>query len=204
LDVLQFNLNQYEKSLSREKKQLEVFRQQLKLTRVCAGIEGIVLTHDTEHMIGRTVREGQTVLRIGSRNEYFLQCEVSEKDVSLILSGQNARVQILPFPKGEYKLFKAVVYSVGADTFVSMGEDANLLDSTSQTLFKAVTTNRAYPVILKLEKPYTFSLYDHNYEIKPGFSAEADIIVSRERISKYILRRVLRIKGNLFSDKVHF
>ena len=60
-----------------------------------------------------------------------------------------------------------------------------------------------FPVILDLEKPYIIHIYDDLYEIKPGFSAEVEIVTRKERMVTFLLRRILRIKGRLTPDNIN-
>jgi multidrug resistance efflux pump len=205
LDILRRDLESALKLKVKEEKKLSVLSEHLKLTRIVSPIDGYVLTHDTEHLIGKAVADGEVVLRIGDRKEYIIDCKVSEKDFPLVAVGQTAKVQIKPFPKGEYKLFNAEVIRVGADVKEQgLPNDSGLLDKMSVFLNSAGSLKEGFfPVILKLEQPYDFSIFGDVYQIKPGFSAEVEIITRQERIVKYLLRKVLRIKGKLTPENIH-
>jgi len=193
------------RALAKEEKQLAVLKEHLKLTRVTAPIDSYVLTHDTEHLEGKAVLEGEVVIRLGDTSEYIIDCKVPERDFPLVNVGQEARVTIKPFPKGEYKLFKARVLTVGADIKVQgPGSNPGMMYKLSGFLGQPMGMEEGYyPVILALERPYTMHLFGNLYEIRPGFSAEVEIIVEDARIATFLLRRVLRIKGKLTSDKIH-
>ncbi|MEE8399027.1 MAG: HlyD family secretion protein, partial [Desulfobacterales bacterium] len=193
------------KSLEKEEKRLAVLQEHVMLTRIKASIDGFVLSHDTEHLVGKAVVEGEVVLRLGDSREFIIDCLISEKDVPLIVPGQKAKVQITPFPRGEYRLFGARVARVGAEingtgrngtsrAAVSNHGGPGSLTGPSEGLF---------PVILSLDKPYTVYIYGDQYQIKPGFSAEVEIITRKERILHFVLRRVLRIKGKLVPENLH-
>lgn len=205
IDFIRQDLNIAIGDLDKEKNQLNVLRQHLILTRVTAPIDGFVLTHDTEHLEGKAIDQGESVLRLGDSNEYIIDCKVSERDFPLVKPGQCARVNITPFPKGEYKLFQARVLTVGADIKKSDSLDnlpglCSLPGSMEQSV---IPGQRYYPVILKLDKPYSMVLFGNQYEIKPGFSAQVEIILEKERISTFLIRRLLRIKGTIIPEKIH-
>jgi multidrug resistance efflux pump len=205
ISLLRDDLTTAFKALAKEEKQLAVLKEHLKLTRVTAPIDSYVLTHDTEHLEGKAVLEGEVVIRLGDTSEYIIDCKVPERDFPLVNVGQEARVTIKPFPKGEYKLFKARVLTVGADiqkqgSGSNLGMMYNMSGIVGQPMGKE---EGYYPVILTLDRPYTMHLFGNLYEIRPGFSAEVEIIVEDERIATYLLRRVLRIKGKLSSNKIH-
>ncbi len=199
LEILQTSLYNAHNAMMKEKEKLLVFIKHLNLARVCAPINGYVLTHDMEHMAGKSVTRGQTILRIGGCGEFIIDCKVSERDFPLIKEGQSAKVQITPYPKGEYKLFEAEVAKVGTDIKIAepVTEDS-ILHNQYQDVMEGY-----YPVILSLLKPYYIFIYGKKYIIKPGFSAEVEIVTGKERIISFILRKVLRIKGKLTQDNIH-
>ena len=205
LDILKQELTTTQKALLTEKKRLEAMTKKLMLTQIAAPISGIIMTYDTKHLKGKSVSKGEVVLKIGGTDEYLIECKVSEKDFPLVKIGQKARVTIKPFPKGEYKLFAARVATTGIDskaggpsTSIGIEEKINTLINGPQAL-----TENYYPVTLKLEKPYYMVLFGNRYDVKPGFSAEAEIIVEDERIATLLFKRILRIKGKLTWDNIH-
>jgi hypothetical protein len=132
----------------------------------------------------------------------------------LIAVGQKAKVQIKPFPKGEYRLFSATVETVGAELKTTefpsnptMTDKLKGMATASSLLTNPLALNSMkesyFPVILTIEKPYTMMLYGNRYQIKPGFSGEAKIITRQERIITFLARRVLRIKGEIVTEKIH-
>ena len=205
VDILKQELVTAREALVTEKKKLIALKQKLKLTTISAPISGVVMTYDTEHLKGRAVSQGEVVLKIGGTDDYLIECKVSEKDYPLVKKGQKARIAIKPFPKGEYRLFEAIVKTTGIDSkeggpssALGMGEQINALINGAQTL-----KENYYPVTLILEKPYHIVVFGNRYEVKPGFSAEVQIIVEDERIATLLLKRVLRIKGRLTMDNIH-
>lgn len=110
-----------------------------------------------------------------------------------------------PFPKGEYKLFSAYVLTTGIDSQASGPSDGLGLEAKLSAMLAgpASLKENYYPVTLKLEKPYHMFLFGNRYDIKPGFSAQAEIILENERITTLLYKRVLRIKGKLSRDNIH-
>ncbi|MBU3917001.1 HlyD family efflux transporter periplasmic adaptor subunit, partial [bacterium] len=104
-EILQQNLKSLIVAKAKEEKQMVVTLAQEGLTRVKAPMNGYVLTHDTKHLIGKAVKPGETILRLGDDNEFIVEAKISEVDFPLIKINQKAKVQIKPFPKGEYRLF---------------------------------------------------------------------------------------------------
>lgn len=205
LDILRNELISAKKSMVQKEKKLALLKEHVTLTRIEAPVEGYVLTHDTEHLAGKAVVKGEVVLRIGDSREYIIDCRISENDFPLIALGQEAKVQIKPFPRGEYKLFKAKVVQVGADIdgTGSQGIPNSMAGAYGLTGNPGSSKGGFFPVILDLEKPYMIHIYDDLYEVKPGFSAEVEIITRKERMMTFLLRRILRIKGKLTPDNIH-
>lgn len=203
--ILRKDLEGAAKSLEKEEKRLAVLQEHVMLTRINASIDGYVLSHDTEHLVGEAVVEGEVVLRLGDSRQFIIDCRVSEKDVPLIVPGQKAKVQIKPFPRGEYRLFSATVARVGASiNRTGPGGRSNAGAPNPGWSGSSISLNEGlFPVILKLDRPYTVDIYGDQYRIKPGFSAEVEIITRRERIVHFVLRRVLRIKGKLVPKNLH-
>jgi len=205
IDILRQELITTRKALITEEKRLEAVMKKLMLTKVTAPISGIIMTYDTKHLEGKAVSKGEVVLKIGGTDEYLIECQISEKDFPLVKTGQKARVTIKPFPKGEYKLFPATVATTGIDSTaggpsssIGIQEKINTLINGPQAL-----KENYYTVTLILEKPYHIIVFGNRYEVKPGFSAEASIIVEDERIATLLFKRVLRIKGKLTQDNIH-
>lgn len=205
LDILKQELAVARKALATEEKKLALLTRNLALTKVLAPLSGIIMTYDTQHLEGKVVVKGETVLKIGSIHEYRVECQVSEKDFALVKVGQRARVAITPFPKGEYKLFNATVLTTGIDSRTGGPSTPPGLTDKINSLISGPSTlsENYYPVTLALEKPYHMVVFGNRYEVKPGFSAEAAIIVEDERIATLLFKRVLRIKGKLARDNIH-
>jgi len=60
-----------------------------------------------------------------------------------------------------------------------------------------------FPVVLRLKKPYSMEVFGQVYAVKPGFTADVEIVLNKESIATLILRRVLRIKGKVTPAKIH-
>ncbi len=205
VDILKKEFKAAREAFHTEQKRLEALKKKLKLTKICAPIPGIVMTYDTTHLKGRSVSKGEIVLKIGNTEKYLIECQIPEKDYSLVRKGQKARIAIKPFPKGEYRLFQATVETTGVENKErkasfpdGMGDKLDILINGVQTL-----KTTYYPVTLSLEKPYHMMLFGNRYEIRPGFSASVQIVVEDERIVELLLKRVLRIKGKLTMENIH-
>ncbi len=202
--IIEQDLSAAQKALTTEEKRQEFLIKNLELTQIISSISGIIMTYDTKRLEGIAVSKGEVVLKIGGSDEYLIECNVSEKDFPLVKTGQKARVSIKSFPKGEYKLFSAIVATTGADSKAggpsTFGIEEKLTELTGglQTL-----RENYYPVTLKLEKPYHMNVFGNQYEIKPGFSAQVEIIVEQDRILTLLFKRILRIKGKLTPDNIY-
>ena len=205
LDILKQELAIALKALTTEENRLEALTKKLALTKILAPLSGIIMTYDTQHLEGKAVVKGESVLKIGSTHDYRVECQVSEKDFALVKIGQKARVAIKPFPKGEYKLFTATVLTTGIDSRAGgPSSDIGIQEKISTMISgPSALQENYYPVMLALEKPYHMMVFGNRYEVKPGFSAEAAIIVEDERIATLLFKRVLRIKGRLTRDNIH-
>ncbi len=205
IEILEQELITARESLSTEEKRLEALTIKLTLAKVKAPISGIIMTYDTKHLEGKAATKGEVVLKIGGTDEYLVECKISEKDFPLVKIGQTARITMKPFPKGEYKLFSATVTTTGIDSQAGGPSGEIGMEAKMTALMNGATALKEnyYPVTLKLEKPYHMVLFGNRYEVKPGFSASAEIIVEDERIATLIFKRVLRIKGMLTLDNIH-
>ncbi len=193
------------RALDQEKAQLEVLEKHLKLTRVMATIDGYVLTHDPKSLEGRFVSEGSVVLQLGDLGVYVIECRVAEQDLPLIRPGQEARISLAAFPRGEYRHFRGTVTAVGLETrrpasLADMNPAIGFAGILERTLPAAPGT---YPVTVSLDAPHAVDIFGRRYEIRPGLSAEVEILVENERILVFLLRRVLRLKGRLEPRRVH-
>jgi len=178
----------------------ELVKKELFLTQVRSPIDGIILTHDTKNLLGKVIQAGVPVMQVGDNNSYIIVAQIPEKEFPLVRVGQKAKIQITPFPKGEYKLFDATILTIGSAAEKNRQSNPGnqmSLDSTTQQISAGV-----FPVILQLERPYGIVLFDQYYEVKPGFSAEVIIITKKERILNLFFRRVLRFKGKFGLDRL--
>lgn len=204
IGILEQDIATAEKALASEKKRLAVLERKLRLTKVLSPIDGIVMTYDPERLLGKSVQKGGTVLRVGDTNEYMIESGISERDLPLVKAGQHARVAMKPFPKGEYKLFSARVHTVGVEGQNGGNSVQGLGRSPAEGgSGNGISRENYYPVLLKLEKPYFMILFGNRYEVKPGFSAEVEIVVEDERIALLFFKRVLRLKGVFMTEKIH-
>jgi multidrug resistance efflux pump len=199
-ELLKKDLQMTVETLNKEKKKFDLAKEKLDFADVRSPIPGFVLTHDTVHLVGKTFNRGDSVIKIGDSSTFLITAVVSEHDFPLVKKGQNAKVLIKPFPRGEYELFKASVISIGADS-----QDASVSLLTSDSISKKTNNKgKVFPIILRLKKPYGMTLFDQYYEIKPGFSAEVEIITKSERIIMLFFRRILRLKGVVNTDNINF
>lgn len=197
----QDDLDQILSTIQKEKKRLKVYEQRLELTLVRAPMAGTVLTHEPEHLAGQDVSEGTSVIRLGDCSKFNIDCRVSERNVPLVVKGLPARVEVIPFPKGEYRLFSAEVIGVGADS-----QTTAITEGKHGVPVGLGENNKAegyFPVLLELDEPYSMYLFGETYFIKPGFSTEVEIIISKERLATTLVRRILRIGGAVKPDNLH-
>jgi len=200
LSVLDKELESAMTALAREEKRFNVLDRHTQLTRVTTPIGGLVLTHDPEGLIGKAVDEGETVLHIGDPSELIVECRISEIDFPMVAEGQQARIQIMPFPKGEYGLFRGHVTQVGADRTPSGWTGP---DNPYGGMTKVTDRNGTYPVVLSLHNPYAVYAYGRRYEVKHGYAATVEIVTHQQRILTFLFRKVLRIKGRAVPDSIH-
>lgn len=203
--LLKNDLATLNETLAKEEKYYQVVQEKLNLTEIKATIDGFILTHETESLLGKAFNAGETVLRLGDSSQYIITATIPENDFPLIKVGQAARIQVAPFPKGEYQLFQAKVLTVGADSQKdSRPSDLSSLGSLSSLIKgSGPLSARTFPVTLELKKPYSIEVFDQIYEIKPGFSVDVEIITQRERILTLLFRRVLRVQGSFNTDRLH-
>lgn len=194
------------RTMEKEAAELKVLEKHLELTRVKAPIDGYVLTHDPGSLAGRFVSEGSVVLEIGDLSAYVIECRVAEQDLPLIRIGQKARISLPAFPKGEYRHFRGTVTAVGLENRLPPQSPAGSPPAPGVAgLLESIlpAPRGTYPVTLSLDAPHAVNVFGRRYEIRPGLSAEVEILVENERILTFLLRRVLRLKGHLEPRRIH-
>jgi len=198
LIVLQGDLERAKNRLVLEQQLLSNKKHQLSLVIVRAPIAGYVMTQEPEHLVGRVVQDGSSVIRIGDHRKFVVECCISERDSPLLMVGQKARVFIHAFPQDEYKLLTGTVIKVGVEAN-NINPEA-IQENNDRVMFKK--NERYTSVLVELDENSATTTFGKKDNLRPGFSADLDIITGSEYLWILLLRKVLRIKGMFVTEKL--
>lgn len=130
--------------------------------------------------VGGVVQPGKEVLEIVPLDDtLILEAKISPKDIAFLGPGQKALVKFTAYDFSIYGGLDADVIGIGADSLV---DDKG---------------NAFYLVRVRTHKP---SLGD-SQPIIPGMVAQVDILTGKKTILSYLLKPVLRAKGNALSER---
>ncbi|MEW6680388.1 MAG: HlyD family efflux transporter periplasmic adaptor subunit [bacterium] len=170
-----------EKEIKKRENELLFLEKAFKELEIYSQAEGTILTRDTEQLIGRFIKEGDIVLKIGEQREYIVKAEVLEIKRPKVKIGHRAKIFVKAFPWGEYKIFNGKVTNVSQD----------------------VVKDGSYEVSIAVFKPYVIR-EKKTYFLKPGYEVEANIIIERDRIIKILLKELKRIRGEISPKNISF
>ncbi|MEW6753247.1 MAG: HlyD family efflux transporter periplasmic adaptor subunit [Candidatus Latescibacterota bacterium] len=167
------------RTLHSERGKLEEARRQvrhrLEQAAVLAPMRGTVLTAHPEERVGDHVSDGEAVVELAGLDSWVAEVSLAEFDVHRVQPGQRARLYIGAFPHVEYRVFRGEVDEV--------------------SLVPAPTAS-GYPVRLRIADPEVCD-GDRACRLACGMTAEARIVVDRQRIAVLVWRRLLRALGGV-------
>lgn len=136
----------------------EVARDQERLekTKIRSPIDGVIATPQTENLVGRKVKEGDSLLDVVDNSQALVDVGIAENDVELLRSGQKTSLKLEGFPEKTFHGQVAVVSPQGilknGDPIffarVSVGNPGNLLRAGMQGRGKISTGWRPAGVVI--------------------------------------------------------
>lgn len=148
-------------SLIELKEKKELINEKIKNTLIKSPISGIVLTPQTENLIGKFLSKGEAIFSIANISELYFSAHIKEHDIKKIHIGQKANIFINAFPHHKYKIFKGKVNFISPQaTFIKQGlffdvkivindswVDLHLKSNPSRLLLKPGLTGKAEIIV---------------------------------------------------------
>ena len=168
-------------AIERATNQAAALRERLNRLEVRAPGRGIVLTDHTTSLVGRSVREGEPVLEIGSADGWRAQLFVSEREVHQIRPGQRVRLEFVAAERTVSAVVAGIVLGVAAEPWHPEGASSAAAPTKGSA--------PQYGVIVSV-------LPEDRGDVAPflrrGATVGATITVGRERIVRVLVDRLLR------------
>lgn len=180
-EFLRKGILKIEKEIEMKENEIEFLKKTVMNFSIYSEVNGIILTKETHHLIGRFVGQGETVLKIGRAKDYIIKAFIKEKDRPKVKCGQKAKIFVKAFPHGEYKIFKGQVTNISEDR----------------------TKNGSYGVTITVFDPYV--IRDGKlYSLQIGYTVTSNIITEKDRIIKILIKLLKRIKGEIMPKNIYF
>ncbi|MDI3325056.1 HlyD family type I secretion periplasmic adaptor subunit [Pontibacterium granulatum] len=175
-------LNDVNTQLARLENSLPSLSEKLRRTEIRSPINGVV-NQVLISTIGGVIERAKPIFEIVPlEDKLVVEAKVLPKDIAFVAPNQPARVKITAY---DFSRFGAIDGRV-----VTMSPDA-LTEQDGTTYYVArVETSRS-----------TLDAYGESYPIMPGMQAQVDFITGRRTVLEYILKPVLKIKENAFSER---
>ncbi len=154
--LAQMNSNQAQ--INQQRTGLSKIRYDISKTTIYSPIDGTVTQLNNElgeKVLGTISNQGSVIMTISDLSKMECQVEVGESDVISVTLGDTANIEVDAFPD---KVFTGVVYEI-ANTATSKGTG---------------TQEEVVNFLVKIR------IVDSTFELRPGMSCTADIIVDRK------------------------
>jgi multidrug resistance efflux pump len=158
--------------------QIAALEQRLSQRTLHAPAAGIVLTDGLEHLSGKVLQEGETLLEIGGDDDWRAALLVPERNVSRIRVGDEVQVELTAFGRVNAPELRGRVLTVGAEPAPGAAQPGN----------------RMFPVTVRLDREDLEAVGVDR--LRRGYTANARIVTRSERLIDlmwdYLLRRTDR------------
>jgi adhesin transport system membrane fusion protein len=134
--------------------------------------------------IGGFVQPGQKVMEVVPVGERLLvETRVSPKDIAFIKVGDRAVVKITAY-----------------DFSIYGGLDGRVVQVSADSIYDEAQKEAYFRVIVETDRSYLESA-GHRLPITPGMIADTQIITGRKSILSYLLKPVLKAKGDALRER---
>ena len=143
-------------------------------TAIRSPIDGVVKNIEitTE---GGVIRPGMPIMEIvPTDDELLIEARVKPKDVGFIQVGSPVKVKVTAFDFSRFGGLGGIVQLVSADTITDR------------------KGNSFYKVTIRTDTNQLSDRYGESHQILPGMNTEADIVVSRASVARYILKPLMK------------
>ena len=165
-------LVQHNKTKAKILARLDIIEYNIKNQKVFSPSNGIILSPKATK--GLPIYKGNVILSIVPNNDVYAEVLISNKDIGLIESGQNAKVRVDAYPFATFGEIPGKITQIAADSRID-GENKN-----------------NYPIKISLEKSENTKFND--LKLVPGMSVQANL--------KLRDKPVISIISDLFTRQV--
>ncbi len=175
-------LGKTELSIAQTREALAKATDTLRRTEILSPIDGVVKSL-RYHTIGGVVAPGEAIMEIvPSGDNLVIEAKLNPTDVGYVRIGQLAVVKITTYDFVRYGGLDGEIINLSADSYT---------DQNGATYFRVVVrTDRNYLG----DKPGDF-------QISPGMQAQIDIHTGTKSVMSYLLKPVLKLKGEAFRER---
>ena len=154
-------------------------------TTLYSPVNGIIKQINVS-TIGGFVRSGMDLIEIVPQSKVLLvEAKISPKDIAFINPQQKAIVKITAYDFSIYGGLDGKIIEISADSIIDK-------DSKDQKSY--------YKVVVKTDKNY-LEKDGKQLPIIPGMVASVDIITGKKTILEFLLKPILKTKGNAFHER---
>jgi multidrug resistance efflux pump len=158
------------------KNNIQIQTEDLSKTKLLAPFDGIVITDNTEKLVGTIVNEGATIFEISRNNHWKAILNVNEKDAYELQVGDTVKIEVKAMKLADdFLLLPGRVISISSEPI------KNTLNQSSSGLFKvevAMNTQNADKYLTRFKR---------------GFSIDAKIIKDNDRIINILRKNIKKI-----------
>lgn len=152
----------------------------VKLAEVRSPVRGTVNTL-MANTVGGVVQPGKNILDIVPTDDtLLLEVNINPRDIGFLHYGQKADVKLTAYDFAIYGGLSGRVEQIGANTVQD--------DKGNSFYIAKVRTDRA-------------TVGDDSRPIIPGMQAEVNIITGKRTLMQYLLKPILRVKANAFTER---
>jgi len=154
-------------------------------TILYSPVDGIIKQINVS-TIGGVVRSGMDLIEIVPQSKILLvEAKISPKDIAFINPKQKAIVKITAYDFSIYGGLDGKIVEISADSIIDK-------DSKEQASY--------YKVVVKTDKNY-LEKDGEELPIIPGMVASVDIVTGKKTILDFLLKPILKTKGNAFHER---
>lgn len=154
-------------------------------TIIKSPVDGIIKQINL-NTIGGVIQSGVDIIEIVPITENLLvEAKIDPKDIAFINPSQKSVIKLTAYDFSIYGGLKGKIVQISADSIV----DKNSKDGKS-----------FYRVVLETNKNY-LERNGQRLPIIPGMVADVDIITGKKTVADFILKPVLKVKQNAFTER---
>jgi multidrug resistance efflux pump len=162
--------------------QVTALRRRLASMDVRSPSDGVVLTDGLETLVGAGVREGDTIMEIGSKDSWRVRVLVSEDQAQRVSAGQDVDLTVKALERGLARRICGVVLSVAEEPWSA--------ERTAGPMTQQGGVAPRYLVMVRM----TPSTSDSVFLLRRGLTVDARIKLGRKRLLKLMLDKLFSVR----------